>query len=120
MFGYESYLSSGFNENIINNPQGKTYLPASKKNEERFEESTSGEPLFTGKIAIRNNKIGEVGLSYMGGAYNHYKDDGIDIDDRRTLNIFTVDFNTTVPHIHTFITGEWTWINVDIPETYSQ
>ncbi|MCL1650615.1 hypothetical protein M2T70_16760 [Elizabethkingia anophelis] len=120
MFGYEAYLSSGFDGTIINNEQNKTYLPAAKDNAERFEESTSGEPLYTGKIAVRNNKIGEIGLSYMGGAYNSYNDDGSDIDDRRTLRVFAVDFNTTLPTLNTFITGEWAWINVDVPETYTQ
>ncbi|MCI0922576.1 hypothetical protein IP023_14575 [Sphingobacterium rhinopitheci] len=120
MFGYEAYLSSGFDGTVINNEQNKTYLPAAKNNVERFEESNSGEPLYTGKIAFRNNKIGEIGLSYMGGAYNKYYDDGSDIDDRRTLSVFVVDFNTTLPTLNTFITGEWAWINVDVPETYTQ
>ena len=45
----------------------------------RFEEINSGLPLFTGKLAVRNNKIGELGLSYMGGVYNKFQDDGIQI-----------------------------------------
>ena len=120
MFGYEAYLSSGFDGNIINNGLSKTYLPASKENSERFEVSVSGEPLYTGKIAVRNNKIGEIGLSYMGGAYNAYEDDGEEVDDRRALHVFAVDFNTTLPYTNTFITGEWAWINVDVPDTYTQ
>jgi hypothetical protein len=36
--------------------------------------------LFTGKVAIRNNKIGEIGLSYMVGAYNKFKEDGLTLD----------------------------------------
>ncbi|MBB1642696.1 hypothetical protein [Sphingobacterium sp. UME9] len=120
MFGYEAYLSSGFDGSIINNKQNRTYLPAAKDNPERFEESVSGEPLYTGKIAVRNNKIGELGLSYMEGAYNKYRDDGNTIDDRRTLNIFALDFNTTVPHLETFVTGEWAWVHVDVPRNYTQ
>lgn len=120
MLGYEAYLSSGFDGKIINNDKNKTFLPAAKANAERLEESTSGEPLYTGKIAIRNNKFGEIGISYMGGAYNKYKEDGLDIDDRRTLSVFAVDFNTTLPKLNTFITGEWAWINVAVPDTYTQ
>ena len=68
-----------------------------KENTDRFEETASGEPLFTGKIAARNNKIGELGLSYMGGAYNNFKDDGNIVDYKRRVDVFAVDFNTTLP-----------------------
>jgi hypothetical protein len=120
MFGYELYASSGFDNSIIANGENKTFLPAAKENSERFEEMASGQPLLTGKIALRNNKIGEIGLSYMGGIYNKWQDDGIVIDDKRRLDVFAVDFNTTLPKINTFITAEWAWIKVNVPSTYSQ
>jgi hypothetical protein len=120
MFGYELYASSGFDNSIIANGENKTFLPAAKEHSERFEEMASGQPLLTGKIALRNNKIGEIGLSYMGGIYNKWQDDGIVIDDKRRLDVFAVDFNTTLPKINTFITAEWAWIKVNVPSTYSQ
>ncbi|NCI48822.1 hypothetical protein GWC95_02740 [Sediminibacterium roseum] len=120
MFGYEFYLSSGFDNSIIENNLNKTYLPASKDNTERFEESASGEPLVTAKIALKNTKLGEIGLSYMGGAYNKFKDDGIIIDQKRRLDVFAIDFNTTIKKTNTFITGEWAWIFVDVPGTFTQ
>src|SRR5260221_8989949 len=58
MFGYEFYLTGGFNNSIISNKENKTFLPAAKDNHERFEESASGEPLITGKIAVKNTRIG--------------------------------------------------------------
>ena len=120
MFGYEAYLSSGFDNSIIENTENKTFLPAAKKNAERFEELQSGEPLFTGKIAVRHNKIGEIGFSYMGGVYNKWKQDGITIDDKRRLNVFAIDFNTTLPVLKTFLTTEWAWVQVNVPETYTE
>ncbi|PVH26507.1 hypothetical protein [Sphingobacterium corticibacter] len=120
MFGYEAYISGGFDNTIIDNEQGKTYLPATKSNADRFEESLTGHPLYSGKFAVRNNKIGELGLSYMGGVYNRYMDEGEQIDDKRKLNVFAVDFNTTIPRLNTFITGEWAWINIQVPENYIQ
>lgn len=120
MFGYEFYLSSGFDNSIIDNNENKTFLPAAKQNSARFEETASGTPLFTGKIAARNNKIGEIGLSYMGGIYNKWQDDGIVIDDKRRLDVFAVDFNTTIPKANTYITAEWAWVNVQVPSTYTQ
>ncbi|TCC96452.1 hypothetical protein FBD94_21675 [Pedobacter hiemivivus] len=120
MFGYELYASSGFDNSIIANVENRTFLPAAKENTERFEEMASGQPLLTGKIAVRHNKIGEIGLSYMGGIYNKWQDDGIVIDDKRRLDVFAVDFNTTLPRLHTFITAEWAWIKVNVPSTYTQ
>ncbi|MCL9803961.1 hypothetical protein NAT51_00385 [Flavobacterium amniphilum] len=120
MFGYEMYLSGSFDNSIIENTENKTFLPAAKENPERFEEINSGEPLFTGKLAVRNSKIGEIGLSYMGGVYNKFQDDGMIIDKKRRVDVVAVDFNSTLPKVKTFITGEWAWIHVDVPSTYGQ
>jgi hypothetical protein len=117
MFGYETYLSSGFDSSIINNPENKTFLPASKENAERFEE---GNTLFTAKIGLLNNSYGEIGLSYMGGVYNTFEEDGIVLDKKRRLDVFAVDFNTTLPKLNTFITGEWAWVKIDVPATFTQ
>jgi len=120
VYGYEVYLTNGFDDKIIANTENKTFLPASKKNPDRFEESFNGIPLFTGKIAVRNIEMGELGLSYMGGVYNKYQDDGLTLDKKRRLNVYAIDFNTTLPKIKTYINAEWAWVNVDVPETYSE
>jgi hypothetical protein len=120
VIGYETYLTNGFDNNIINNDQNKTFLPASKSNSERFEESNNGIPLFTGKLAIRNRKIGEIGFSYMGGVYNKFKEDGLTLDQKRRLDVWAIDFNTTVPKSGTYINAEFAFIKVDVPETFSQ
>jgi hypothetical protein len=119
-YGYEVYLTNGFDDKIIANSENKTFLPASKENPDRFEESFNGRPLFTGKVAIRNSKIGELGLSYMGGIYNKFEEDGLTLDKKRRVNIFALDFNTILPKIKTNINGEWALVNVDIPETYTE
>jgi len=119
-WGYEAYLTNGFNDKIINNSENKTFLPATKEDPERFEESFNGSPLLTAKIAIRNNKVGELGISYMGGVYNKYKDDGLTLDKKRRANVFAIDFNSTIPNINTYINGEWAWIKVDVPDTYTE
>ena len=120
VYAYEAYFTNGFDDQIINNAEGKTFLPASKTNAERFEESFNGSPLFTGKVAVKNRKIGELGLSYMGGIYNKYQDDGLVLDKKRHVNVFAVDFNTTLPYSKTYINGEWAWVRVDVPETYTE
>jgi hypothetical protein len=119
-FAYEVYVTNGFNDFIINNAENKTFLPATKEDPERFEESFNGSPLFTGKIAVRNNKIGELGVSYMGGVYNKYEDDGLTLDVKRRVDVFAVDFNTIIPKIKTAINAEWAWVRVNVPDTYTE
>ncbi|MEO6220694.1 MAG: hypothetical protein ABIO81_09725 [Ginsengibacter sp.] len=120
VYAYEAYLSNGFDESIIDNPENKTFLPAAKLNPARFEESFNGTMLFTGKFALRNRKIGEIGLSYMGGVYNKFQEDGLVFDKKRRVHAYAVDFNTTIPLLKTFINAEYAVIRVDIPDTYTE
>ena len=94
--------------------------PASKENRTRFEESNNGIPLTSVKLAIKNRKIGEIGFSYMGGVYNTFRKDGLIIDDKRRLDVFAADFNTTIMKWGTFIVGEASYTMIDVPETYTQ
>lgn len=120
VWAYEAYVTNGFDDKIISNSEGRTWLPASKESSERFEESFNGEPLVTLKAAARHRKVAEIGISWMGGVYNKFMDDGVVLDKKRRIDLFAIDANTTLPGIHTFITGEWVWAFVDVPETYSQ
>ncbi|HVS90793.1 MAG TPA: hypothetical protein VHE59_02090 [Mucilaginibacter sp.] len=120
MYGYEFYLSGGFNDSIIDNPQGRTSLPAAKTSASRFTKSAGGEPLYTAKVSIGNDKIGELGLSYMGGVYNIWQIEGATVDNKRRVNVFDVDFNTTLPWTHTNVITEWAYIALDIPPNYPQ
>jgi len=119
-FGYEVYLTNGFDESIINNPENKTFLPATKATADRFEESSNGKPLVTAKVAFRKEKLGEIGISYMGGIYNKFEEDGLTLDEKRRLNVLAFDFNMVIPVAQTYLVGEWAWVNVDIADTYSQ
>jgi len=116
MFGYEMYATGNFDDNGEN----RTFLPAAKANPERFEEINSGLPLLTGKFAVKNDRFGELGLSYMGGVFNKFQDDGLQLDDKRRLDVFAVDVNTKIAKTGTSFTGEWTWIFVDVPASYTQ
>ena len=120
VYAYEAYVTNGFDDRIILNTENKTFLPASKTNAERFEESFNGVPLLTAKAALRHRHIGELGFSYMGGVYNKFQEDGLIFDKKRRLHVWAADFNTVVPIIQTSITAECAWVNVDVPDTYSQ
>jgi hypothetical protein len=119
MFGYEFYVTGGFNDAIIDNSQGKTFLPAAKSSLTRFTTSASGEPLYTAKLSLGSDQIGQLGLSYMGGVYNTWQVEGAVVDNKRSVNVFDVDFNTRLPVLNTSIIAEWAWIFVDLPPDYT-
>ncbi|WP_229214314.1 hypothetical protein [Dyadobacter flavalbus] len=119
VWAYEAYLSNGFDDKIINNNQNRTWFPASKANRDRFEESFNGVPLKTLKMAIRHRKVAEIGVSWMGGVYNKFKDDGLVLDKKRRLNFIALDINSTILK-DTYLNGEWVWAYVDVPDTYIQ
>lgn len=118
MFGYEFYLTNGLDNTIIDNDLNKTYVPHAKENPARLSTSNSGEPMITAKLAMSNNRIGELGVSWMGGVYNKYRQDGVVIDDKRRCDIVAINFNTTLPKLQTAITGEFAWVFVQVPENY--
>lgn len=120
IFGYEAYLTNGLNSKIISNEKDRTFLPAAKDDENRFIENTSGEAMLTAKIAVKNRNIGELGISYMGGTYNKYEDDGERIEPKASFQTFAIDWNTTLNKTGTYIVGEAAWINAETPKTYTQ
>ena len=75
--------------------------------------------LFTGKLAVRHNRVGELGISYLGGAYNKFEDDGLVLDRKRSVRVYAIDFNTRLP-FKTAITGEWAWVRVDLPADFTE
>jgi hypothetical protein len=116
--GYEAYLTNGFDDNIISNPLNRTALSEGKLGEDRFEESNNGSPMLTTKIALRNRKIGEIGISYLTGAYNKYLEDGLLIDIKRNASILAFDFNTSLLYNKINITGEIAKVVVELPLNY--
>lgn len=119
-WAYEAYLTNGFDGSIIDNPEGRTWLAAAKDNAERFEESSNGVPLVTLKTALRHARYGELGVSWMGGVYNLFQEDGLELDARRRVDVLAVDLNTRVCDNGPSLTGEWAWAMIDVPATYTQ
>lgn len=120
VWAYELYLTNGFNDSIIGNAQNKTFLPATKLDPNRFEESSNGVPLLNAKTSLRVKNIGELGLSGIRGIYNTFQADGLVLDAKRKINVLAIDFNTVIPKAQTVIITEFAWISVDVPDTYTQ
>lgn len=120
IFGYEAYVTNGFDDSIIDSEMHKTYLPAAKDNSSRFEESNNGRPLYTGKLALKHRNWGEIGISYMGGVYNTYETDDLVLDVERRLDVVAMDLRTTVALTGTRIVGEAVMARIETPQTYTQ
>lgn len=119
VWAYEGYVTNGFDDRIIANGENRTWLPATKANKDRFEESFNGVPMVTLKTALKRRRVGEIGISWMGGVFNKFQDDGLVLDKRRRVDVWALDFNTVLP-TKTAINGEWCWASVDVPTTFSQ
>lgn len=70
--GYEAYLTNGFDEKLILNESNHTSFHEANEGSNKFIQSNGQQPMFTGKLAIRNRKLGEIGLSYLSGVYNQW------------------------------------------------
>lgn len=120
VIGYEAYLTNGFDSRIIDNEEGRTFLPASKEGGERFEGSSNGSPMFTGKLAFKRLGLGEIGISYMGGVYNTFESEGVELDVPRRVEVFALDFSTEIKSVGMEIVAEAVLIKVDIEDGYAQ
>lgn len=114
---YEVYAVNGLRDGIIANGDNRTSLQGGKSIE-MFGEDNNGTPMFSGRVAIRDRKFGELGISYYGGAYNTFRLDGIDIDVRRSLSVFAFDYNLNIGKLQ--VNGEWATVKVQVPSTYTQ
>ncbi len=120
VFGYEAYLTNGFNDMIIDNEDGRTSLAAAKQDPLRYVQNPSGSAMFSGKLAVRNRSVGEIGLSAMLGNYNASDVDGLAVDDIRSVSVLAIDANASMFNDRIHIQGELSKVFVDIPESYSQ
>jgi hypothetical protein len=121
VLGYETYLTNGFDDKIISNADGRTSLADGNVNPEKFVQTNSGLPMFTGKLAASNHKFGEFGVSYMTGVYNTWKaPDGLIIDSKRSASVFAIDFNTSFFANRLNIRGELAKVWVEVPDNYIQ
>ncbi|MGH7498143.1 MAG: hypothetical protein ACREL3_04755 [Gemmatimonadales bacterium] len=110
---YDAYLTNGLGDGIILNDAGRTRL-ASGKGTGLVAEDNNGRPAFSGRIGLQRRDLGELGLSYYGATYNTFRVDGLEVDERRGMSAFALDFNTEVRTVS--LRGEIALTRVDIPD----
>lgn len=113
IFSYDAYVVNGLQENIILNEQGRTHL-ASGKSPEMFEEDNNGVPMLNGKISYAKRNAWDFGLSYYGGVYNRFRIEGVEVDERRNLAVYALDFSIEVKKLK--LMGEFVRVNVEVPD----
>ncbi len=84
---YELYGVNGLNDGIINTSEGGTRLSNGKHN---FEDNNN-HPSLASRVAVSPIPQVEVGFSTLIGPYNVFDAEGLEIDDKRNLNLYAFD-----------------------------
>jgi hypothetical protein len=109
---YDVYLTNGLGDGIILNEHGRTRL-ASGKGHGLVGEDNNGRPSVSGRIGVRRGAGGELGLSYYGGPYNSYRSEGVQIDERRDVQLAALDLTTELGPVG--LRGEMAFAWIDVP-----
>lgn len=117
VISYNAYLVNGLRDEIILNGEGRTDLQ-SGKSPEMFAEDNNGEPMFNGRVSYARRRIGEIGLSYYGGAYNTFREEGEMVDVKRYLSVMAVDFSAEVGKLE--VKGEGVMVLLEVPAEISE
>ncbi len=114
---YDAYLSNGLGDGIITNDEGRTSIPHGKR-AEQFEEDNNGSPALSGRFAVQQRSLGELGLSWYGANYNSFRAEGVPVDEARRVTIAAVDFSTSVGSLS--IRGEAALARVKLPPSLTE
>ncbi len=109
---YDAYWVNGLRDGIIFNALGRTDI-SSGKSGEVFEEDNNGSPAFSGRLALRHTKWGELGSSIYRGVYNSYKFEGTPVERKRYVTLTALDWNAKVGPAT--LNGEAAWAFIDVP-----
>jgi len=114
---YDAYIVNGLQQDIILNEEGRTHIP-SGKNEEMFGEDNNGLPMFNARIGYTLRNRGELGLAYYGGTYNTFRLEGEQIEEKRNLSLFALDWSANVKKLK--LQGEFAYVNIDVADDISE
>lgn len=106
---YEAYAVNGYHAGIVEDSPDGTRLPAGQTNPE----DKNASPAWVGRIAWTHGRGLSLGVSGYAGAYNRFHLDGLDVEDRRDLDVGVVDAEWNVAGIQ--LSGEAAIVDVEIP-----
>jgi hypothetical protein len=106
---YELYAVNGFHDGLITDSPEGTRIPLGRRN---FRDNNNS-PAFVGRVAYSPRRGLEVGLSAHHGAYNVYRLDGEEVDERRNLTIWVADLEVVAAGFR--MVGEAAVADIEIP-----
>jgi len=106
---YEAYAVNGFHDGLINDSPEGTRIPQGRRN---FRDNNNS-PAFVGRVAFSPRRGMEAGVSAHHGAYNEYRLDGEDVDERRNLTIWVADLEVVAAGFR--MVGEAATAGIGIP-----
>jgi hypothetical protein len=107
---YEAYFTNGLHDGLIGDSEDGTRLPLGRGNHE----DNNSEPAFVGRLAWSPRIGTEFGVSTHRGAYNVFSEDGLDLDERRSVGVWVADAEMTIAG--TTFAGEFVQARIDVPE----
>jgi hypothetical protein len=110
-FTYEAYGVTGFDAGILENSAAGTRLTEGRLNRE----DSNASPAWTGRIEWSSGPRLAIGAAGFSGAYNLYRLDGLDVDERRDVRIGVGDLE--LEWLGTRLAGEGAVIEVDVPSS---
>jgi hypothetical protein len=106
---YEAYLVNGFHDGVVNVAPEGTRIPSGRRNVE----DNNSAPSFVGRVTWSPSLALELGLSGHTGPYNEFKRDGAQLDERRNVSLYAVDFDASVLGFR--VSGEGGFGRVNVP-----
>lgn len=110
---YEAYGVNGFHAGILTDSPEGLRIPAGRRN---FEDANRS-PAFVGRLAGGPGPGWELGVSAHHGAWNEFEEEGLELDRRRDLTIWAVDFEASPGDVR--IQGEAATAGIDLPPAIS-
>ena len=106
---YEAYAVNGYHDGLLLASPDGTRLPSGRRNLE----DGNASPAAVARVAWNPGEGHELGLSGYAGAYNRFRVEGLDVDERRSVRIAALDARSEVAGFAW--NGEIAAISVDIP-----
>jgi hypothetical protein len=106
---YEIYAVNGFHDGLMYGSAGGTRIPLGRGNVE----DNNASPAFVGRVVYSPRVGSEIGVSGHRGAWNVYRTDGNQVDERRDLAIWVLDGEATVAGVK--LQGEAALARIDVP-----
>lgn len=112
-FTWELHAVNGYQDGILVTSPDGTRLPAGKKNPE----DANASPGFVGRVEWSPRSRTSLGVSGYHGAYNVYRLEGMDVDERRDVSVAVLDVDVPVGPVT--LSGEAAAVRVELPPSFA-